>query len=249
MFMFGLVMVCQGLVSSWGGLVTTRFFLGVFETGMFPGCKYILVHRSQYFTWQYPWSCLEGFYLMGMWYTRKEAQKRFTFFFSSTTLAGAFGGLLATGLGQMSGLRGYSGWRWIFIIEGVLTCVVSLFWFFIIPDFPEDVKWLSDEERVYLNAKLTEDVGPSARYQPLTVRDTLHTFKDCKWGEFTTHRPFTFPFISLYFGRGRICLQCRLNLRQTKFLLAVLCISVWLFQLTVRFCLTLYLVDWESNQG
>jgi MFS family permease len=117
---------------------------------------------------------------MGMWYTRKEAQKRFTFFFSSTTLAGAFGGLLATGLGQMNGLRGYSGWRWIFIIEGVLTCVVSLFWFFVIPDFPEDVKWLSDEERVYLNAKLTEDVGPSARYQPLTVRDILHTFKDCK---------------------------------------------------------------------
>jgi len=52
--------------------------------------------------------------------------------------------------------------------------------FFVIPDFPEDVKWLNDEERVYLNAKLTEDVGPSARYQPLTVRDILHTFKDYK---------------------------------------------------------------------
>jgi MFS family permease len=31
MFMFGLVSVCQGLVSSYGGLLTTRFFLGVFE--------------------------------------------------------------------------------------------------------------------------------------------------------------------------------------------------------------------------
>jgi MFS family permease len=40
MFMFGLVMICQGLVSSWGGLMTARFFLGVFETGMFPGCEY-----------------------------------------------------------------------------------------------------------------------------------------------------------------------------------------------------------------
>ena len=39
MFMFGLVMICQGLVSSWGGLMTARFFLGVFETGMFPGCE------------------------------------------------------------------------------------------------------------------------------------------------------------------------------------------------------------------
>jgi len=39
MFMFGLVMIFQGLVSNWGGLMATRFFLGVFETGMFPGCK------------------------------------------------------------------------------------------------------------------------------------------------------------------------------------------------------------------
>jgi hypothetical protein len=36
MFMFGAVMICQGLVQSWGGLMTTRFFLGVFETGLFP---------------------------------------------------------------------------------------------------------------------------------------------------------------------------------------------------------------------
>jgi hypothetical protein len=38
MFMFGLVLVFQGLVSNWSGLMATRFFLGVFETGMFPGC-------------------------------------------------------------------------------------------------------------------------------------------------------------------------------------------------------------------
>jgi hypothetical protein len=37
--MFGLVLLFQGLVSNWGGLMATRFFLGVFETGMFPGCK------------------------------------------------------------------------------------------------------------------------------------------------------------------------------------------------------------------
>lgn len=39
MFMFGVVLLCQGLVQNWGGLMATRFFLGVFETGMFPGCK------------------------------------------------------------------------------------------------------------------------------------------------------------------------------------------------------------------
>jgi hypothetical protein len=40
------------------------------------------------------------FYLLGMWYKRGEAQKRFTFFFASTSLAGAFGGLLASAIGK-----------------------------------------------------------------------------------------------------------------------------------------------------
>lgn len=121
-----------------------------------------------------------GFYLMGMWYRRDEAQRRFTFFFSSTTLAGAFGGLLASGLGKMQGLRGYNGWRWIFLIEGVLTCVVSFAWFFAIPDFPEEAKWLTEEERAYVREKLARDVGKSAHEKPLTVKDVLDVFKDCK---------------------------------------------------------------------
>lgn len=54
MFGFGLVTLIQGLVTSYGGLLTTRFFLGVFEAGMFPG----------------------AFYLIGMWYRRHEAQRR-----------------------------------------------------------------------------------------------------------------------------------------------------------------------------
>jgi hypothetical protein len=37
MFLFGLVTVCQGLVQGYGGFITTRFFLGLFESGMFPG--------------------------------------------------------------------------------------------------------------------------------------------------------------------------------------------------------------------
>lgn len=41
MFLFGLVTICQGLVSNYGGLLTTRFFLGLLETGMFPGCFYL----------------------------------------------------------------------------------------------------------------------------------------------------------------------------------------------------------------
>lgn len=40
--MFGLVTVCQGLTQNYSGILATRFFLGLFECGMFPGCFYLL---------------------------------------------------------------------------------------------------------------------------------------------------------------------------------------------------------------
>jgi hypothetical protein len=78
----------------------------------------------------------------------------------------------------MDYMRGYRGWRWVFILEGVLTCVVALAWFFAIPDFPEDVKWLNEEEREYMKVKLAKDVGDSAHDVPITFKDGLAVFKD-----------------------------------------------------------------------
>lgn len=117
---------------------------------------------------------------MGMWYKRSEAQKRFSFFFSSTTLAGAFGGVLAVGIGEMDGIRGIAGWRWVFIIEGILTAVVGLICFLVVPGFPEEVKWLNEEEREFLRAKLAQDVGKANHDAKLGWRDVLDVFKDCE---------------------------------------------------------------------
>lgn len=158
MFIFGLVTVCQGLVQGYSGLLATRFFLGLAETGMFPG----------------------SFYLIGMWYKRSEAQRRYSFFFGSTSLAGAFGGLLASAIGKMDGMRGYLGWRWIFILEGTLTCVVAIIFFFIIPCFPEDAKWLAEDERAYVRARLRKDQGRSAAERKIKGRDVMNVFKDFK---------------------------------------------------------------------
>ncbi|KJZ79475.1 hypothetical protein HIM_00944 [Hirsutella minnesotensis 3608] len=156
MFLFGFTTMMQGLVQNYAGLLVTRFFLGLFETGMFPG----------------------AFYLIGMWYRRHEAQKRYSFFFNSTTLAGAFGGLLAAAIGKMSGLRGYSGWRWIFLIEGSITVVVSCFFFFLLPDFPEESKWLSQDEKEYVAARLRIDQGRSAVERSITFRDVVDALSD-----------------------------------------------------------------------
>lgn len=115
-----------------------------------------------------------------MWYKRSEAQKRYSFFFNSTTLAGAFGGLLAAAIGEMNHVRGYLAWRWIFIIEGGITVLVSFFFFFMIPSFPEDAKWLTKEERKYVQDRLRVDVGSSGAERSIKIRDILAVLKDFK---------------------------------------------------------------------
>ena len=80
----------------------------------------------------------------------------------------------------MDGMRGYRGWRWIFILEGVLTCLVAISFFFFLPDFPEDAKWLTEEERAYVKARLRVDQGRSAAERPITLRDIRNVFKDYK---------------------------------------------------------------------
>lgn len=59
----------------------------------------------------------------------------------------------------MSGMAGYNGWRWIFIIEGLLTVVVSLVSKFLIVDWPHEAKFLSKEERELLARRLHDDIG------------------------------------------------------------------------------------------
>jgi len=144
-FLWGIACMCQGFVHSNGGLIACRFFLGVFEAGFVPGSAY----------------------LMSMYYKRHEFQKRFSLFWCAGLVAGAFGGLLAYGLVHMQGLSGYSGWRWIFIIEGLLSIAVAIPAKFLLADWPEQARFLSRKEKNALQLRNSQDVGVGARMDRL----------------------------------------------------------------------------------
>ncbi|KKK19489.1 putative MFS transporter [Aspergillus rambellii] len=128
MFAWGTVMTLMGIVKSYHGLLTARLFLGVAEAGLYPGIAYYIT----------------------LWYPRHRAQFRQALFFSAASIAGAFSGLLAYGIAKMDGVGGYAGWRWIFILEGLLTVVVAVIAPLAIHDFPETAKFLTDDERQYV---------------------------------------------------------------------------------------------------
>lgn len=54
----------------------------------------------------------------------------------------------------MDGIGGLQGWRWIFILEGILTVVVAIFAYFLIYDFPETASFLTEREREFVIHRL-----------------------------------------------------------------------------------------------
>lgn len=91
---WGIVATLQGVIVYNGGqtgvagFLIVRFFLGVAEGALFPG---VVFYLSQ-------------------WYKRGERTFRIALFFSAASLAGAFGGILAYGIGFMNGVGGLKGW-------------------------------------------------------------------------------------------------------------------------------------------
>jgi MFS family permease len=74
-------------------------------------------------------------------------------------LSGAFGGLFAAGIAAAFRNNRIESWRWLFIIEGAATVVFAVATAFIIPDWPNTTKWLSEEEKALGVLRLVEDAG------------------------------------------------------------------------------------------
>ncbi|RKL35211.1 hypothetical protein BFJ70_g8068 [Fusarium oxysporum] len=132
---WGIVATLLGIVQNKTGFFIARFFLGVTESGLFPGVVY-------YFS---------------MWYKRRERQYRISLFFSAASLAGAFGGILAYGIGKMAGVVWDNGWRWIFILEGIATVVVAVAAYWFIENYPDTSKFLTKSERSFIHERLHAD--------------------------------------------------------------------------------------------
>ncbi|KAF2492178.1 MFS general substrate transporter [Lophium mytilinum] len=157
MFAWGLTVIGQGLTKSYAGLVACRTLEGIAEAAFVPGAAY----------------------LIGSYYKRNEFLKRYVIFFSAGIFAGAINGFLAYLFVKMDGIGGYSGWRWIFIMEGLITVLISFACIFSIVPFPEQSTFLAPEEKEILLARLKAD-GGAVEHDKLTVGRALGFFKDWK---------------------------------------------------------------------
>ncbi|KAI8148988.1 major facilitator superfamily domain-containing protein [Fennellomyces sp. T-0311] len=140
MIVWGAIMAAMAACRNGPELIAARFFLGVAECGLYPGVLFYL----------------------SVWYTRRQQALRIALFYGSSTLAGAFGGVLAYGIMHMDGLRGLHGWQWIFIIEAIPTLVLGALTYFVLPDYPEKAKFLNEREREIIVTRNKRDAGSAS---------------------------------------------------------------------------------------
>ncbi|OQV04535.1 hypothetical protein CLAIMM_09398 [Cladophialophora immunda] len=136
MALWAVCSACTALVQNYRGLVIARFFLGVAEAPFYPG----------------------ALFLLSIFYTRKEIATRIAILYSANILSTAFSGLIAAAIfSTIDGAHGIEGWRWLFIIEGVVTFGIALLSMWrcqTIPrrhaGFPKNLKIAFSDPRLYL---------------------------------------------------------------------------------------------------
>ncbi|GAA6015269.1 hypothetical protein JCM11491_000993 [Sporobolomyces phaffii] len=154
---WGAVMLGMAFVTDWTQLVACRVLLGLLESGFFPGCVFLI-------------SC---------WYTRHELQKRMSFFYLTSMVISGFSNILGYAISLLDKKHGLAGWRWIFLVFGVVTIGLGLIATFTIVDFPDRATFLQPEQRDFIIARVNCDRG-DAEADKFTVMKGLKHAADLK---------------------------------------------------------------------
>ncbi|KAM0544381.1 hypothetical protein ACHAPJ_011840 [Fusarium lateritium] len=102
-----------------------------------------------------------------------------------------FSGYLQAALHNgMNGVHGLSGWRWLFIFDGVITLPMALWAYYALPDLPSNtrVKWLKPEEKEYFLHRM-QKAGRDLE-EPFTLQGLKRVTMKWHFWVYTTYYTF-----------------------------------------------------------
>lgn len=163
---WGVCTIGQAWTNNKATLIAIRLLIGAFEAGFYPTAVAYL----------------------STFYTRFDLAVRIALFYGQYAVAGAFGGSIAYGIFhiQHSSLH---NWQWLFIIEGIATCVLAIVSWFWLPMGPGSAWFLGAADRKYGTDRIRKDNEMYIQHvyeesgvekERLTRRDWIETGKDWK---------------------------------------------------------------------
>ncbi|AOM87128.1 MFS transporter [Acinetobacter baumannii] len=136
MITWGILSGCFAFVQTEWQFYTLRFLLGVAEAGLAPGLLLYLTY----------------------WFPSYRRARMTVLWFIAIPISGMIGGPLS-GLimDRMSGVHGWFGWQWMFVIEAIPTVVVGLLVLAVLKDSVQDANWLTQDEKNLVKQELAQD--------------------------------------------------------------------------------------------
>jgi MFS family permease len=142
-------------------MLTLRMLLGISEAAFGPGVPFYL----------------------SFFFKRNELALRVGLFVSAAPLASSFASTLAFAIVKFGKNTAIESWRLLFIIEGFPSIVVAVWAWYVIPDSPSTVSWLSARERRIAALRLRKQTSVSQdhameptkkrKFDWVAVRNTL----------------------------------------------------------------------------
>src|SRR5499426_632313 len=150
MISWGIASAATALAVGPNSFYTLRLLLGAAEAGFFPGV---------------------AFYL-GTWFPAQYRTRMIAWFMVAIPVSSVIGGPISGWLLTMDGMLGIAGWQWIFILEGLPVVLIGISLLWLLADRPEDVDWLTEDERRLVRDRLAAEHRPrEVRHFGAAVRD------------------------------------------------------------------------------
>jgi ACS family tartrate transporter-like MFS transporter len=135
MFTWGIVVILTGFAQTTTHLYILRFLLGVAEAGFFPGVILYLTY----------------------WFRTRERGKATAVLLLALPIGGLIGAPLSTWILDNISWFNMSGWRWMFILEGIPALILGFLVIFYLTNRPANAKWLTQDEKDWLEGELNAE--------------------------------------------------------------------------------------------
>jgi len=150
MISWGIVTILTGFVHTATQFFVARFLLGAAESSFFPGMIVYLTH----------------------WFCSRDRSRAIACLYAANPAAGLIGSPLA---GWLLGVHWLSitGWRWLFILEGIPAVFVGIITLLYMTDRPTEASWLNPDEQIWLANELKTELQAKKKLRNYTIREAF----------------------------------------------------------------------------